>query len=254
MSGPISGNRAARFFPVFNPFALRELTKTGISRCYSPPDFNKRFYLFGQLLGTVTLEYSTPLFSGLTHSTATVRPVAGCHFSLDNGFTEMIPFEKITFTKSSISSLDNTNNPTKKNIIKMGSSFIIKMIDDDGLKKVTIRRSKVDSSIAGSDDNPLSSAFDSFGEFVADSDVSGTSSVYTLTPSGSGYYKYFIRLTDKNNNVSFYYTEIEKSYLAYAKLFDTLFDNVENLSSRWIAYQLRPLRLMLLSNLIEMNY
>lgn len=54
----------------------------------------------------------------------------------------------------------------------------------------------------------------------------------------------------KNNNVSFYYTEIEKSYLAYAKLFDTLFDNVENLGSRWIAYQLRPLRLMLLSNLI----
>ena len=54
----------------------------------------------------------------------------------------------------------------------------------------------------------------------------------------------------KNNNVSFYYSEIEKSYLAYAKLFDTLFDNVENLGARWFSYQLRPLRLMLLSNLI----
>lgn len=54
----------------------------------------------------------------------------------------------------------------------------------------------------------------------------------------------------KENNVSFYYAEIEKSLLAYAKLYDTIFDNVENLGARWTAYQLRPLRLMLLCNLI----
>ncbi|MBR4629516.1 MAG: DUF3800 domain-containing protein [Treponema sp.] len=54
----------------------------------------------------------------------------------------------------------------------------------------------------------------------------------------------------KENNVSFYYAEIEKSLLAYAKLYDTIFDNVENLGARWTAYQFRPLRLMLLCNLI----
>ena len=54
----------------------------------------------------------------------------------------------------------------------------------------------------------------------------------------------------KDNNASFYYAEVEKSYLAYAKLYDTLFDNVENLGARWSAYQLRPLRLMLLCNFI----
>lgn len=54
----------------------------------------------------------------------------------------------------------------------------------------------------------------------------------------------------KDNNVSFYYAEVEKSYLAYAKLYDTIFDNVENPGVRWSAYQLRPLRLMLLCNLI----
>lgn len=54
----------------------------------------------------------------------------------------------------------------------------------------------------------------------------------------------------KDNNVSFYYAKVEKSYLAYAKLFDTIFDNVENHGVRWTAYQLRPLRLMLFCNLI----
>jgi len=54
----------------------------------------------------------------------------------------------------------------------------------------------------------------------------------------------------KDNNASFYYAEVEKSYLAYAKLYDTLFDNEENLGARWSAYQLRPLRLMLLCNFI----
>lgn len=54
----------------------------------------------------------------------------------------------------------------------------------------------------------------------------------------------------KDNNVSFYYAEVEKSYLAYAKLYDTIFDNVENQGVRWTAYQLRPLRLMLLCNII----
>lgn len=54
----------------------------------------------------------------------------------------------------------------------------------------------------------------------------------------------------KDNKVSFYYAEVEKSYLAYAKLYDTIFDNVENHGVRWSAYQFRPLRLMLLCNLI----
>lgn len=54
----------------------------------------------------------------------------------------------------------------------------------------------------------------------------------------------------KDNNASFYYAEVEKSYLAYAKLYDTLFDNEENLGARWSAYQLRPLRLILLCNFI----
>ena len=54
----------------------------------------------------------------------------------------------------------------------------------------------------------------------------------------------------KENNVYFFYAEIEKSYLAYAKLYDTIFDNVENSGARWSSYQIRPLRLMLLSNLI----
>lgn len=54
----------------------------------------------------------------------------------------------------------------------------------------------------------------------------------------------------KDNNVSFYYAEVEKSYLAYAKLYDTIFDNIENKGVRWTAYQIRPLRLMLLCNLI----
>lgn len=54
----------------------------------------------------------------------------------------------------------------------------------------------------------------------------------------------------KDNNASFYYAEVEKSYLAYAKLYDTIFDNVENQGVRWTAYQLRPLRLMLLCNII----
>lgn len=54
----------------------------------------------------------------------------------------------------------------------------------------------------------------------------------------------------KDNNASFYYAEVEKSYLTYAKLYDTIFDNVENQGVRWTAYQLRPLRLMLLCNII----
>lgn len=55
----------------------------------------------------------------------------------------------------------------------------------------------------------------------------------------------------KENSVSFYYAEIQKSYLAYTKLYDTLFDNVENMGARWSSYQIRPLRLMLLCNLIS---
>lgn len=54
----------------------------------------------------------------------------------------------------------------------------------------------------------------------------------------------------KENSVSFYYAEIQKSYLAYAKLYDTLFDSVENMGARWSSYQIRSLRLMLLCNLI----
>lgn len=47
----------------------------------------------------------------------------------------------------------------------------------------------------------------------------------------------------------FFVAVIEKNYLVYAKMYDTLFDNVENHGARYLSYQIRPLRLMLLSNL-----
>lgn len=54
------------------------------------------------------------------------------------------------------------------------------------------------------------------------------------------------------NSVSFFYTIIEKDCMAYAKLYDTIFDNVENKGVRFQAYQVRTFRLILLSMIIEM--
>ena len=42
---------------------------------------------------------------------------------------------------------------------------------------------------------------------------------------------------------------VDKEYLSYTKLFDTLFDNVENKGARPHTYQFRPFRIMLLNNL-----
>ncbi len=56
----------------------------------------------------------------------------------------------------------------------------------------------------------------------------------------------------RSNSVSFFYTIIEKDCMAYAKLYDTIFDNVENKGVRFQAYQVRTLRLMLLGMIIEM--
>lgn len=55
----------------------------------------------------------------------------------------------------------------------------------------------------------------------------------------------------KLNSVDFCISIIEKSFLAYSKMYDTLFDNIENIGARAQFYQFRPLRLMLLSNLIK---
>lgn len=49
----------------------------------------------------------------------------------------------------------------------------------------------------------------------------------------------------EENNAYFYYAEIDKSYLAFAKLFDSLFDNEENIGARKNVYQFRYFRLML---------
>lgn len=55
----------------------------------------------------------------------------------------------------------------------------------------------------------------------------------------------------KTNSIDFCIAVIEKSFLAYSKLYDTLFDNVENKGARLQFYQFRPLRLMLLCDLIN---
>lgn len=55
----------------------------------------------------------------------------------------------------------------------------------------------------------------------------------------------------EENNAYFYYAEIDKSYLAFAKLFDSLFDNEENIGARRSIYQFRYLRLMLFWNFIS---
>lgn len=55
----------------------------------------------------------------------------------------------------------------------------------------------------------------------------------------------------RKNSIDFCITVIEKSFLAYSKMYDTLFDNVENTGARTQFYQFRPLRLMLLCDLIQ---
>lgn len=47
----------------------------------------------------------------------------------------------------------------------------------------------------------------------------------------------------------FFLSVVEKNMLAYAKLYDTLFDNVENKGVRSHVYQVRPFRLMILNNI-----
>ncbi|MDR0316249.1 MAG: DUF3800 domain-containing protein [Treponema sp.] len=50
----------------------------------------------------------------------------------------------------------------------------------------------------------------------------------------------------------FFLAEVDKKYLAYTKLYDTLFDNVENPAGRWHTYQMRPFRMLLLNNFITL--
>ena len=47
----------------------------------------------------------------------------------------------------------------------------------------------------------------------------------------------------------FFISIVDKEYLSYTKLFDTLFDNVENKGAMPHTYQFRPFRIMLLNNL-----
>ncbi len=51
----------------------------------------------------------------------------------------------------------------------------------------------------------------------------------------------------RSNSVSCFYSIVEKDFLAYAKLYDILFDNVENKGARFQTYYDRTLRLNLLS-------
>lgn len=53
----------------------------------------------------------------------------------------------------------------------------------------------------------------------------------------------------RKNSVSFCTSIVEKDFLSYAKLYDTIFDNVENKGARFQTYQIRPLRFFMLSNL-----
>lgn len=55
----------------------------------------------------------------------------------------------------------------------------------------------------------------------------------------------------EENNASFFFGEVKKTFFAYAKIFDTLFDNEENIGARWETYQVAPLRLMLFWNFIQ---
>ena len=52
----------------------------------------------------------------------------------------------------------------------------------------------------------------------------------------------------KRVSPNFFLSIVEKKYLAYAKLFDTLFDNIENPGARYHTYQFRPFRLLLMNN------
>lgn len=55
----------------------------------------------------------------------------------------------------------------------------------------------------------------------------------------------------EENNVSFFFGEVKKTFFAYAKIFDTLFDNEENIGARWAIYQIAPLRLKFFWNFIQ---
>jgi len=53
------------------------------------------------------------------------------------------------------------------------------------------------------------------------------------------------------NSVSCFYSIIEKDFMAYAKLYDILFDNVENEGARFETYQIREYRVILLEIFIS---
>ncbi|WP_321300176.1 DUF3800 domain-containing protein [uncultured Sphaerochaeta sp.] len=57
----------------------------------------------------------------------------------------------------------------------------------------------------------------------------------------------------EKNSISCFYSVIEKDFMVYAKLYDILFDNVENEGARFEAYQIREFRVLLLDNLIEIT-
>jgi len=56
----------------------------------------------------------------------------------------------------------------------------------------------------------------------------------------------------KKISPKFFLAEVDKKYLAYAKLYDTIFDNVENIGARHHTYQIRPFRMLLLYNFIKL--
>jgi len=56
----------------------------------------------------------------------------------------------------------------------------------------------------------------------------------------------------KKISPKFFLAEVDKKYLAYTKLYDTIFDNVENIGARYHTYQIRPFRMLLLHNFIKL--
>jgi len=56
----------------------------------------------------------------------------------------------------------------------------------------------------------------------------------------------------KKISPGFFLAEVDKKYLAYAKLYDTIFDNVENIGVRHHTYQIRPFRMLLLYKFIKL--
>ncbi|NCB03245.1 MAG: hypothetical protein EOM67_13990, partial [Spirochaetia bacterium] len=55
----------------------------------------------------------------------------------------------------------------------------------------------------------------------------------------------------RSNSISCFYSIVEKDFLSYAKMYENLFDNFENKGTRSYTYQIRELRLFLISKLME---